>query len=102
VKINILPLAYFLASKFSAFADRGRDARTSPDFEDIVYILDNRRTLVKDILESEVGAKFFLIKEMENILQNPNMHEAVQAHLEPAVQTQRFDMLINKLKSIVI
>ena len=36
-KIQILPLPYFLASKFSAFNDRGAiDPRTSHDLEDIV------------------------------------------------------------------
>jgi len=41
VNIRILSLAYFLASKFSAFHDRGSDdPRTSHDFEDIIYILD--------------------------------------------------------------
>jgi hypothetical protein len=81
--------------------DRGKDPRTSSDFEDIVYLLDNCGTLVNDIVNAEVDVKSFLIKEMEYILKNPNMHEAVQAHLEPAVQTQRFEMLFSKLKDIV-
>ncbi len=38
--INILSLAYFLATKLTAFHDRGaKDARTSHDLEDITYIL---------------------------------------------------------------
>lgn len=41
--INIMPLSYFLASKFVAHSDRGgNDPRMSHDFEDIIYILDNR------------------------------------------------------------
>jgi hypothetical protein len=90
-----------LASKISAYKGRGKDPRTSPDFEDIVYMLDNRKTFVKEILAAKVDVKSFLIKELENIIKNPNMHEAVQAHLEPAVQTQRFEMLITKLQDIV-
>jgi hypothetical protein len=101
-KIKILPLAYYLASKFTAFANRGSDPRTSPDFEDIVYVLDNRKTLVKDILESEEDVKSFLITELTAVQQNPFLQEAVLAHLEPATQTQRFEMLIHKLKEIII
>lgn len=41
ITIRIFPVAYFLATKFSAFHDRGKDPRTSKDFEDIVYVLDN-------------------------------------------------------------
>ncbi len=37
----------FLATKFEAFKDRGGDYRTSHDFEDIVYVLDNRTTIVE-------------------------------------------------------
>ena len=41
--IHILPLAYYLASKFEAFNDRGIvEPRLSHDFEDIVYLFDNR------------------------------------------------------------
>ncbi|WP_245738236.1 hypothetical protein [Hyunsoonleella jejuensis] len=39
--IKILSLPYFLATKFSAFDDRGgKDPRFSTDFEDITYILN--------------------------------------------------------------
>ncbi len=43
VKIQIMPLLYFLASKFLAFKDRGRtNPRLNKGLEDITYILDNR------------------------------------------------------------
>jgi predicted nucleotidyltransferase len=41
--IRIFSPPYFLASKIDAFNDRGHnDGRSSSDFEDIVYILNNR------------------------------------------------------------
>ena len=47
-KIQILPLPYFIASKFSAHNSRGgKDPRTSHDFEDIVYVIDNRTDIVE-------------------------------------------------------
>jgi predicted nucleotidyltransferase len=49
IAIRLLPVSYFLATKFSAFYDRGgKDPRTSHDFEDIVYLL-NHTTNIKDI-----------------------------------------------------
>jgi len=101
VKINVMPLAYFLASKFTAFKNRGTDPRTSYDFEDIVFVIDNRTTLVDDILESAEDVRAFLIAELKAILQEPSFQEAVKAHLEPITQTQRYAMLIKKLKEIV-
>lgn len=46
VAINILSPPCFLATKFEAFKDRGKDYRTSHDIEDIIYVLDNRTTIV--------------------------------------------------------
>lgn len=101
VKIKMMPLAYYLASKFVAFRDRGKDPRTSHDFEDIVYVLDNRTTLVKDILKSEVDVKALLIDELTAVLQKASLQEAVLTHLEPATQTQRYEMLSQKLTEII-
>lgn len=101
IKIKIMRPAYFLASKFTAFEDRGRDPRTSHDFEDIVFVLDSRTTLVNDILNSAEDVKAFLITNLKAILQEPSLQEAVKAHLEPAVQTERYEILEQKLTEII-
>jgi hypothetical protein len=48
-EIQILPAPIYLATKFEAFNDRGKDYRTSHDFEDIIYIIDNRTSIVEEI-----------------------------------------------------
>ncbi len=101
VKIKIMPFVYFLASKFSAFRDRGKDPRTSRDFEDIVYVLDNRTTLVSDIQRSAEKVKVFIENEIKAILHDPYLQEAVIAHLELATQTERLKILIEKLNEII-
>lgn len=100
VKIKIMPFVYFLASKFSAFRGRGKDPRTSRDFEDIVYAMDNRTTLVKDIMEAVGDVKIFLMKEMELILQEAALQEAVLAHLEPETRSERYEMLVGRINFI--
>lgn len=102
IKIKIMPFCYYLASKFVAFKERGTEARTSHDFEDIVYLLDNRLTLTKDILGSQEDVKIFLINEFSAMLNEESLQEAVLAHLEPEFQTQRYKMLIQKLKEIIV
>jgi predicted nucleotidyltransferase len=101
VKIKIMPVAYYLAAKFIAFKDRGKDPRTSYDFEDIIYVLDNRTTLVKEILESASEVKSFLLIEFKTLLQDTSYQEAIMAHLEPATQTRRYELLIRKLDAII-
>ena len=52
--INILPSPYFLATKLEAFKDRGKnDFYGSHDFEDIIYLIDNRTTIVEEILTAD-------------------------------------------------
>ncbi len=51
--IKILPLSMFLATKWEAFNNRGSDPRTSDDFEDIIYILDNNVDVLNSIERSD-------------------------------------------------
>ncbi len=56
--IRILPLPYFIASKFAAHIGRGgKDPRTSHDFEDIVYVIDNRTDIVAQIDKAPIDVK---------------------------------------------
>ena len=50
VLIQILSAACYLATKFEAYNHRGNgDYRTSHDFEDIIYVIDNRTTIVEEV-----------------------------------------------------
>jgi len=101
-KVRLLPLVYFLATKFSAFHDRGgNDARTSHDFEDITYILDNRIDLVETILKSPNDAKSFLLSEFVAILKDSRLQEAISGNLFYETRAERFNSIIDKLKKIV-
>jgi len=71
-------LQYFLASKFSAYNDRGaNDPRTSHDFEDIIYVLDNRTDIVEQLAEVPDNVRPYLEKQLRRILDDRVMHEAV-------------------------
>ena len=100
--INILQLSYFLATKFSAFKDRGgNDARLSHDYEDITYILDNRIDLVEEIQKSPNDVKEYLKTEFKKLIESKNMKEAMMANLYYETQEKRFNMIIEKLNKIV-
>ena len=101
LQVRILPVAYFLASKFEAYNDRGaRDPRTSKDFEDIVYVLDNHTNLVNEIIKAPGEVKTFLTEHFSELLSD-EMEEAVLSHLNPLTQAERFELLKDKLKTIV-
>ncbi len=101
-QIRILPLAYFLAAKFSAFHDRGaKDPRTSKDFEDITYILDNRLDLIEQIIYSPGDVKQYLKSEFKNILSDSGLQEALIANLFYETQVIRYKYIIDKLEVIL-
>src|SRR4030042_1261413 len=101
-KIQILPLPCFLASKFSAFNDRGaKDPRTSHDFEDIVYVLDNRTDIVEqlDKVPDDVGP--YLADQLQRILDDRVMQEAILGNLFYETREERYIRIIECIKQIV-
>jgi len=100
LNVRILSVAYFLASKFEAYNNRGdSDPRTSKDFEDIVYVLDNHTNLVNEIITAPDEVKAFLIERFKEFL-SAEMEEAILSHLNPVTQSERFELLKDKLNTI--
>jgi len=81
--IKIFQPVYFLASKIEAFKDRGGgDGRWSSDFEDIVYVLNNRTTVWQEMQEAENKVKSYLKGEFRAFLDSDFIDEWISAHLE--------------------
>ena len=99
-KIQILTAPCFLATKFEAFKDRGGDHRMSHDFEDIIYVLDNRINIVQEILEGDPQVYAFLKEELRGILNMSHATEILSCHIHPLVVEERFPVLLNKIQTI--
>lgn len=81
--VKILSAPYFLATKLEAHKDRGNnDGRTSQDFEDIIYVLENREVIWEEINNSNENLKNYLLTEFRNLLKNPNLFEWIDCHVE--------------------
>lgn len=100
VTIRVFTAPYFLATKFSAFHDRGKDARTSTDFEDIVYVLDSRLNIVDEIRSAPTKVNDFL-KEQLSVFLNEDMSESISCHLNPFQSEERLALLRQKINSIL-
>lgn len=99
--IQILPLPYFIASKFAAHDGRGGiDPRTSHDFEDIVYILDNRIDFVDQIREAPTDVRPFLKKQLGLIIDNNALQEAVLGNLTYDTREVRYKRIMQIIKEI--
>lgn len=93
---------YFLATKFAAYNSRGRnEPKTSHDFEDIVYVLDNRTDVTQQLLRSPQDVRPFLKSEFESMLADKSKHEAISGNLFYETRDGRFIMIMEKLKATI-
>ncbi|MEX2597073.1 MAG: nucleotidyl transferase AbiEii/AbiGii toxin family protein [Salibacteraceae bacterium] len=100
-EIKILPVSMFLASKWEAFKSRGGDPRTSHDFEDIVYVIDNNLKLVDDIVNADTSVRKYLKEMTLEIMSNPSRNEIIECHLNPFTMEGRRQLVVGKLESIL-
>jgi hypothetical protein len=102
VTIQVLSAACHLAAKFEAYNHRGNDDyRTSHDFEDIIYVIDNRTTIVDDVRLADQRIKDFLQSEFRKILGNPYTEEILSAHLHPLILDKRYPILLAKINDML-
>jgi hypothetical protein len=85
-----------------AFIGHGKnDGRTSRDFEDIVFLLDNRSTIWKELQQTTNDLRIFLQDEIRVLLANKNIEEWISAHLEYETAAARGRMILNNMKTFV-
>lgn len=86
-QIKIFTAPYFIASKIAAFRNRGKnkqgeyDGRTSDDFHDIIFILENRSSIWDEIKLSPASVRAYLKKEFANLLAGPYIEEWIDVHV---------------------
>lgn len=82
VVVKIFTAPYFVASKFEALKQREprEELRESRDLEDIVFILENRRTIWEEMLGAEISLKHYLLKEFKNLYENRYIEEIIEGH----------------------
>lgn len=100
IEIKVLPVSLFLATKWEAFKSRGNDPRTSHDFEDIIYILDNNKEIVRDVVNANEDVQYFLKKMSHEILNHHSTNEIIECHINPFTVAERKEIVIKKLHEI--
>ena len=79
----------------------GQDYRKNSDFEDIVYLFNNRTTLLSDLLEADIKVKSYLKKEIKRFLTRPFIREEIEANLDFSNQTIRQKSVIDLWERLV-
>lgn len=101
-KIFIFEAPYFLASKMEAMKSRGMsDLRYSSDFEDIVYLFENRSELPGEMLNTQKSVKKYLQTEFRTLLSLPIIEEAVRSNVEQDFILERSRKVLNIWKEFI-
>ncbi|MFO8022312.1 MAG: nucleotidyl transferase AbiEii/AbiGii toxin family protein [Perlabentimonas sp.] len=98
--IQIFSAPYFLATKFEAYNNRGKEIKTSHDFEDIIYVINNRDDIVDDIAKTDAEVRQFLKTEIKKLLSNKLIEEILSYHIVPSDFEYRYPLVLEKLKKI--
>lgn len=94
VSIFILPATYYIATKIEAIKDRGgNDWRSSHDFEDLIYVLNNNKTFL-ELYDSEenIELKSYLSNWAKETLARQNIREEIECAL-PYGESERSEYI---------
>jgi predicted nucleotidyltransferase len=73
-----LSAPYFLATKFEAYKDRGRnDVYASHDLEDIVAVVDGRAELHDELIQASADIKAYVASNIRALLNHPEFTNAL-------------------------
>jgi hypothetical protein len=100
-EIKILSAPCYLATKFEAFNNRGKDYRTSHDIEDIVYVIDNRLKIIEDIARDDIRISKFIKEQLQTLIQKGLLQEVLTAHIHPLIQEERMPIVEEKINQIL-
>jgi predicted nucleotidyltransferase len=101
ITINILPISYFIATKWEAFKNRGNDPRWSHDFEDLIYLLDNSSNLFSELYHSDKKVQDFLKEFCSFILTHPYKNEIIECHLNQSNANKRRQRILELLEKMI-
>lgn len=101
LEVFIFPPEYYLATKIEAHKGRGgNDLRQSHDFEDIIYILENCSTILKNIKQSNQDLKNYLKVEFQHFLENKNLNEGIESALPYGSNEENTDIILELMQNI--
>lgn len=68
IVIQVVSPVYFIATKFEAFAGRGKGDYFSHDLEDIVFVMENRTELIMELMNSSIELKQYFSEQAALLL----------------------------------
>jgi len=89
--IKTVTPVYFIATKFEAFRNRGKnELMASPDIEDIVTILVEVPTFEEELKQADKDVQKYISKQFKKLVSDKNYPHFLSAHLRGDEASQAF------------
>lgn len=92
--INVISPVYFLATKLEAFIGRGNGDYFSHDMEDIVFVMENRKDLVRELMDAPAELKAYFSQQAKDFLNDRFLNVLPGLLLVPTAA----NTIVNQLK----
>ena len=100
-EIRIFHPAYFTAAKVNAFLERGReDFRHSEDFQDLVYLIENRPELSEDIGKAFHEVRSYIRNNIRRFLAYPDLEEGLYYALPIGADYEYVEKIVHLMRKI--
>ena len=100
ISIKIPTAPHFIATKFEAFKSRGQyDGYSSHDFEDIVFILQNRSTIWEEMSNITGELALYLLKSFDELLNQPLIFDWIEGNVDHTLESNATENIIKGLKN---
>jgi hypothetical protein len=97
-EVPIISAPTFIATKLTAYADRGRGDFFHRDLEDMITVIDGRAALREEMAASENSLRGYVGEEFRRYLADPNFVDALAGHLPgDAASQERLSELHRRL-----
>jgi predicted nucleotidyltransferase len=101
--IRLVTPACFLATKLTAFGDRGRrNPMASHDLEDVVAVIDGRAEIIDDVAAAPADLRTAIAARLLSLLALTDAEDVIAAQLLPDAQSQdRLPIVIDRIRSLI-
>ncbi|MEO0583841.1 MAG: hypothetical protein AAF135_16575 [Bacteroidota bacterium] len=100
-RVRLLPAAYFLAAKIEAVnASRKRSFRMDENFEDLIYLLDNRSEILHDVAHTFYNVREYIQAQFQIWLQDPSLEEGICYALPFDAGQQGVEKILDMMRSL--
>lgn len=97
-KIRVVNPVYFIATKFEAFAGRGKGDFFNHDLEDIVFVMENREKLIFELMDSPGELKKYFSEQAAALL-NDEFLNILPGLLNNPESAQNIENALNIMKT---